>query len=773
MYPEEQRHARPLGYDPDRSATDGGRSPLGPVAVRPEPDGVAGENERRDHATIAAGILDENVLDPQSVTLPVGPRSPTASLTPRGFSVGATAGQIINDLSGNDPPSGLTVAMPGGHDGATYRARSVPIIPGYEILGELGRGGMGVVYLARQILLNRVCVLKMMLGGVHESDEAGARFLAEAEAIARLQHPNIVQIHHIGATDGLPYIELEYIPDGSLDHRLDGIPWPARRAAMLIEALAQGIAEAHRLGIVHRDLKPGNILLATDGTPKVSDFGLAKSQAIDSGLTRSNSITGSPGYMSPEQAEGRADEVGPPADIYALGAIFYELLTGRPPFRGPTILATLEQTRTAEPVPPSRLVPHLPRDAETIALKCLHKQTGKRYSSAVALAADLRRFLGGEPIVGRSISNWERAWRWCRRHPAPAALTAAVVLVSITGMAGILWQWREAVEAWDLASKRAVAETEARRELETILVDMYTASGIAAGDEGEHARAALWFANAARLSVADPDRRRSNAIRVRTWGRLAVTPLRAVLADGSWPGGLLVHPDGRHLITRSVIDGTTGDGLHSLWDLEAERSIPWPGGLKAVSAAAWSPDGAALAIGDPEGDVIVARFPGGAEETRLRFPGSIRLLTYSGDGTFLAIAGGNLARVWDLRAHAFVTPEFRHPSAVTTLAFQQEGRFLATGCLDNLARVFAVPNEDDGTIWPPVPHIQSVSEGFWQLTFCSPPVFVDGGRGLVTYGGDEGLSWHSLESGEETRTLDSPEIRSWDEIKFTTGRRFR
>ena len=294
--------------------------------------------------------------------------------------------------------------------------------------------------------------------------EAATRFLAEAEAVARLQHPNIVQIHHIGEADGLPFFELEYVDGGSLDRRLDGTPWPARRAAELIESVARGVAEAHRQGIVHRDLKPGNVLLAADGTPKITDFGLAKSLAADSGLTRTDSIMGSPSYMAPEQAEGKTKQVGPLADVYALGAILYELLTGGPPFRGTTALEILDQVKNAEPVPPSRLVPGLPRDVETIALKCLQKEPGKRYDSAAALAEDLRRFLGGEPIVARPVPVWERAWRWCRRHPAPAGLTAAVVVVAALGLAGILWQWNEAVKARDLASKRAVAEAEARQD---------------------------------------------------------------------------------------------------------------------------------------------------------------------------------------------------------------------------------------------------------------------------------------------------------------------
>ncbi len=635
--------------------------------------------------------------------------------------------------------------------------RPVPAIAGYEILAELGRGGMGVVYRARQVRLNRACALKMILGGAHSSPEAAARFLAEAEAVARLQHPNVVQIHHIGESDGLPYFELEFVDGGSLDRRLDGTPWPSRRATELMEAVARGVAEAHRQQIIHRDLKPGNILIAADGTPKITDFGLAKSLNQDSGLTRTDSIMGSPGYMAPEQAEGNIKQVGPLADVYAFGAIFYELLTGRPPFRGTTVLETLELSKTTEPVPPSRLVPGLSRDLETIALKCLQKEPGKRYESAAAMADDLRRFLAGEPIIARPVPFWEHAWRWCRRHPAPAALTAAIVLVAGLGLAGILWQWGEAVKARDLASTRAVAEAKARQETETILVDMYTTSGISAGDQGQYATASLWFANAAMRAKGDPDRRLANAVRARTWGRRALAPLHAVVTDESWPGGLVFHPGGRYLITKNIVDGQTRDVSNTLWDLEVERAIPFPGGLTTVPAAAWSPDGGTLAVGGLGGDVAVAQFPAGDEVTRIRFPGRIRLLTYSADGRYLAIGGGTSARVWDVRANAFATHELVHPRPVTALVFHPEGRYLATGCRDDLARVFAVPGDADSPLWPPVPHVQQGAGGSWDLVFFSPPLFVNRGRGLITYGGTGGLSWRAVQTGKPVKTLSSPE----------------
>ena len=232
-------------------------------------------------------------------------------------------------------------------------ARGVPSVLGYEITGELGRGGMGVVYHARHVRLNRPCALKMILAGAHAGPDDVARFVTEAEAIARLEHSSIVQIRHIGDSDGLPFLELEYVAGGSLDRQLNGTPWPPPRAARLAEQVALAIAEAHRHAIVHRDLKPSNVLLAADGTPKVGDFGLAKMLDGTSALTRSESVMGSPSYMAPEQAQGHAKDAGPAVDVYAVGAILYELLTGRPPFRGTTALETMDQVKTTEPVAPS------------------------------------------------------------------------------------------------------------------------------------------------------------------------------------------------------------------------------------------------------------------------------------------------------------------------------------------------------------------------------------------------------------------------------------
>jgi eukaryotic-like serine/threonine-protein kinase len=298
----------------------------------------------------------------------------------------------------------------------------VPAVPGYEIFGELGRGGMGVVYKARQLRLNRIVALKMILAGDHASPESALRFLAEAESIARLHHPHIVQIFAFGDFGGRPYFEMEYVAGGSLSDRLGGAPWPLRDAARLVETLARAIHEAHRMGIVHRDLKPANILLSTDGIPKIADFGLAKCLDTETGLTRTEWIVGSPSYMAPEQAGPGTTPIGPAADVYSLGAILYQLLTGRPPFQAATVLETLEQVRLDQPIAPTRLRPKLPRDIVTICLKCLEKTPARRYPSAAELAEDLRRFAAGETIRARSVGVPERLWRWCRREPALASL---------------------------------------------------------------------------------------------------------------------------------------------------------------------------------------------------------------------------------------------------------------------------------------------------------------------------------------------------------------
>ncbi|MFO0844320.1 MAG: protein kinase [Gemmataceae bacterium] len=323
--------------------------------------------------------------------------------------------------------------------------------PGYEVLREIGRGGMGAVYLARQVGLNRVVALKKIRPDAHLDPEQQARFRREAEAVAKLDHPNIVQVYEVGEQEGQSYLALEYLDGGTLAEKLAG-PLPPREAAGLALTLARAIDHAHRRGIVHRDLKPANILLA--GPPpgvdaaglagavvKVADFGLAKDLTRELGQTRTGAIVGTPDYMAPEQAAGLAREVGAGADIWALGAILYECLTGRPPFRGATTLDTLQLVRQQEPVPPSRLQPKVPRDLETICLKCLEKAPAQRYLTAGLFAEDLRRYLAGEPILARRVGPAVQLAKWARRKPAAAALAVACGAFATLAAAGAGWHY--------------------------------------------------------------------------------------------------------------------------------------------------------------------------------------------------------------------------------------------------------------------------------------------------------------------------------------------
>jgi serine/threonine protein kinase len=286
---------------------------------------------------------------------------------------------------------------------------TLPRVSGYLVEGTLGKGGMAVVYRARQLAADRVVALKMIRAGWAAAPTAWERFQREARAVARLSHPNIVQVYEMGVADGQPYLALQLMPGGSLAARLRGRPFPARQAAELVQTLAHAIQEAHQQKVVHRDLKPHNVLLGEGGVPKIADFGLARLEDEGTGLTRTGDVLGTPGYMAPEQAEGRLDKVGPAADVYALGAILYEMLTGRPPFRAANHLATLEQIRTQAPLPPRRFQPACPRDLEAVCLKCLEKEPARRYASAADLADDLGRSLAGEPTHARPPALWRRA----------------------------------------------------------------------------------------------------------------------------------------------------------------------------------------------------------------------------------------------------------------------------------------------------------------------------------------------------------------------------
>jgi predicted Ser/Thr protein kinase len=321
-----------------------------------------------------------------------------------------------------------------GPEPETAEILPLPAVPGYEVRRVLGRGGMGVVYEARHRNLDRTVALKMVLAGSCAGPAERARFRAEAKALACLQHPHVVQIFDVGEFQGLPFLALEYVEGGSLADRLHGQPLPPREAVRLVEQVARGVQAVHEKGVVHRDLKPGNVLLTADGMPKVADFGLAKRLDASEGLSATGDTLGTPSYMPPEQAAGRTHEAGAVADVYALGAILYECLTGRPPFHGRTRAETLQHVLHEEPQPPRCLNPKTPRDLETVCLKCLEKRPESRYATAQDLADDLRRFLHSEPVLARRVTAVRRAVRWvCQR--AALTLLSLALTASLIGLA--------------------------------------------------------------------------------------------------------------------------------------------------------------------------------------------------------------------------------------------------------------------------------------------------------------------------------------------------
>ncbi|HVU87318.1 MAG TPA: protein kinase [Pirellulales bacterium] len=321
---------------------------------------------------------------------------------------------------------------------------AMPSIPDYDVERILGHGGMGIVYKAHHLKLNRDVALKMLLTGSYASRQEHARFVREAEAIAALRHPHIVQVYDIGEVDGHPYYTMEFVDGGSLAQKLAGTTQPVREAAEMVSRLAEAVQAAHESGIVHRDLKPGNILLADGETPKITDFGLARRLDRDSGLTHTGARIGTPSYMAPEQMTGGASALSPAVDIFALGAILYEMLTGRPPFQGESLSDIERKLTTEDPLPPAHLNPKVPRDLQTICLKCLEKDPRARYPTAGELAADLDRFLHHEPIRARPIAPAERAARWIRRNPLLAALAVtSVVLIALIASA-VTQEWAEA-----------------------------------------------------------------------------------------------------------------------------------------------------------------------------------------------------------------------------------------------------------------------------------------------------------------------------------------
>jgi WD40 repeat protein len=565
----------------------------------------------------------------------------------------------------------------------------------FELLEELGRGGTGTVWQARQLSLNRRVALKLLALPALSDEEARQRFEREAQAIAALHHPNIVQIYEIGAHEGRPFFVMELIAGGNLSARLRGALPATRQAAGWLRALAQAVAHAHSRGVIHRDLKPANILLDASDKPFLTDFGLAKVLGTESDLTLTGLAVGSAPYMAPEQAEGRNEAVGPAADIHALGAVLYQMLTGRPPFLAGTLAATLKQVADTDPVPPRKLNPSAPRDLETICLKCLEKLPARRYASAQDLADDLERFLNDQPIRARPVPFSERVWRACRHRPLVSALSAALLLTAVGGVATVTMQWRKK-EAANARLQEHLWQGQLRAA--NLQIESDVTAGLAAhaallrAAPHLHTAATRLLFALSQLNFPLPLAMLEHPAEVR-WARFSPDGrhIATVCADHQlrlWDArnyGLRAGPrglagpaqalqfsaDGRWLLVASSQDQVE----LCVADTLQPQFVPAVGGV--VGQAAISEDGRVLLVRERDGRVSLWDTTREATAPILQFTNTV-VAALSPSGQFVAIAGTNqTVQVWEVGSGEPACGVWNMAEPVLGLRFAPQNRRVA------------------------------------------------------------------------------------------------